>query len=233
MRVLVVYAHYNPDSFTHAILEELTAGLEEAGHDCTLNDLQASGFDPVFKLDDSVQFIHPTVPEELLSETDLRDVVLGAAGDPLRRWMAKRWLRDKGRAGLIEEIGKRKPKDVIEQQRPGRRRGGTRLRRAGLLDGTAGDHQGLDRAGLHLRFRLHAHPRGMERGPQRPRPLLTQEKGLILTPDLLHRGGVRPRLARGDGHGALRLEPEDGRREGGSPRLLSRRGIGHRREAAG
>ncbi len=63
MRVLVVYAHYNPDSFTHALLDQLTRGLEDGGHDVCVNDLQASGFDPVFKLDDSVQFIHPTVPE--------------------------------------------------------------------------------------------------------------------------------------------------------------------------
>jgi NAD(P)H dehydrogenase (quinone) len=67
MKVLVVYAHYNPDSFTRALLEQLTKGLEDGGHDYTLNDLQASGFDPVFKLEDSVQFIHPTVPEELLT----------------------------------------------------------------------------------------------------------------------------------------------------------------------
>ena len=54
MEVLVVYAHYNPDSFTHALLDQLTRGLEDGGHDVQVNDLQASGFDPVFKLDDSV-----------------------------------------------------------------------------------------------------------------------------------------------------------------------------------
>jgi putative NADPH-quinone reductase len=52
----------------------------------------------------------------LLSEADLCDVVLETAGSPVRRWLAKRWLRGKDRAALIEEIGKRKPKDVSEQQ---------------------------------------------------------------------------------------------------------------------
>ena len=115
MKVLVVYAHYNPDSFTHALLEEVTRGLEDGGHDVRVNDLQASGFDPVFKLDDSIQFIHPTLPEDLLSEPDLRDRARGGGrphppvdGGPL--------ARGKGRAELIEEIGKRKPKDVVEQQ---------------------------------------------------------------------------------------------------------------------
>ena len=70
----------------------------------------------MFRLDDSVQFVHQTLPDELLNETDLRGIVLEDAGGPVRRRMARRWLRGKGRAELIEEIGKRKPKDVIEQQ---------------------------------------------------------------------------------------------------------------------
>jgi putative NADPH-quinone reductase len=54
MKVLLVYAHYNPDLFTHALLKEVTRGLEDGGRDVGVNDLQARGFNPVFKLDDSV-----------------------------------------------------------------------------------------------------------------------------------------------------------------------------------
>ena len=182
MRVLVVYAHYNPDSFTRAILEELTAGLEEAGHDCTLNDLQASGFDPVFKLDDSVQFVHPTVPEELLSETDLRDVVLGAAGDPLRRWMAKRWLRGKGRAELIEEIGKRKPKDVIEQQALVADAEGLVFVAPVFWMGLPAIIKGWIERVFTYGFAYTLTPEGWRGDLSGRVPLLTQEKGLILTP---------------------------------------------------
>lgn len=32
MNVLVVYAHHSPDSFTHAILENVTRGLDESPH---------------------------------------------------------------------------------------------------------------------------------------------------------------------------------------------------------
>jgi NAD(P)H dehydrogenase (quinone) len=32
MRVLTVYAHPDPQSFRHAILDQFTKGLEDAGH---------------------------------------------------------------------------------------------------------------------------------------------------------------------------------------------------------
>jgi NAD(P)H dehydrogenase (quinone) len=66
MKVLVVYTHHNPASFTHAILEQVTQGLEDGGHDYKVSDLNAIGFDPVFRPQDSVQFAHESVPEELL-----------------------------------------------------------------------------------------------------------------------------------------------------------------------
>ena len=68
MKVLVVYAHHNPRSFTHAVLDQVTKGLEDGGHSCTVNDLNAIGFDPVFRPEDGVQFAHESVPEELLEE---------------------------------------------------------------------------------------------------------------------------------------------------------------------
>ncbi len=34
MRVLAVYAHPSPKSFCHAILQQFTTGLEDAGHVC-------------------------------------------------------------------------------------------------------------------------------------------------------------------------------------------------------
>ena len=182
MKVLVVYAHYNPDSFTHAVLEQVTRGLEDGDHDYTLNDLQASGFDPVFKLDDSVQFIHPTVPEELLSESDLREVVLAAPGDPIRRWLARRWLRGKGRAELIEEIGKRKPKDVIEQQALVAEAEGLIFVAPVFWMGLPAIIKGWMERVLTYGFAYTLTPEGW-RGDLNGRvPLLTQEKGLIVTP---------------------------------------------------
>lgn len=47
MRVFYLYAHPLPESFHHAIREEVRAGLAEAGHEVDLCDLYAEGFDPV------------------------------------------------------------------------------------------------------------------------------------------------------------------------------------------
>lgn len=49
MHVLVVYANANPKSFCHAILDEFTAGLREAGHSSEVVDLYAIEFDPVHR----------------------------------------------------------------------------------------------------------------------------------------------------------------------------------------
>ena len=116
MRVLVVYTHHNPASFTHAILEQVTRGLEDGGHDYRVNDLNAIGFDPVFRPQDGVQFAHESVPEELLEEMDPAGAIMELAGGPIRRFMAKRWLRDKSLSEIVKAIGEHKPKDVVEQQ---------------------------------------------------------------------------------------------------------------------
>ncbi|UCH31561.1 MAG: NAD(P)H-dependent oxidoreductase [Candidatus Bathyarchaeota archaeon] len=49
MRVLVVYAHANPKSFNHAILEEFTRGLTGGGHTFEVLDLYAMKFDPCLR----------------------------------------------------------------------------------------------------------------------------------------------------------------------------------------
>ena len=50
MKILTVYANPNPRSFCHAILQEFSRGLEEAGHANDVVDLYAIRFNPVLKL---------------------------------------------------------------------------------------------------------------------------------------------------------------------------------------
>jgi putative NADPH-quinone reductase len=49
MKVLIVYAHHDPRSFCHGVLEHFTEGLRDAGHTSEVIDLHAIGFDPVFR----------------------------------------------------------------------------------------------------------------------------------------------------------------------------------------
>lgn len=116
MNVLVVYAHPIPDSFTHAVLEQVTRGLDESPHTYKVNDLYASGFDPVFTDRDALQFLHESLPEEVLDAADPQQAVLRAARGPVRRYLAQRFLRGKGKREIAKALWERRPKDVQEQQ---------------------------------------------------------------------------------------------------------------------
>jgi NAD(P)H dehydrogenase (quinone) len=116
VRVLVVYAHHNPESFTHAILEQVERGLTDAGHDFEVIDLNAIGFNPVFTMHDGSSFIHHTVPEELLDRAQLERAIIDGAGNPLKRLMAKRWVRGKRVADMVRLFEENQPADVRAHQ---------------------------------------------------------------------------------------------------------------------
>lgn len=116
MRVLTVYAHPNPASFCHAVLDRFTQGLGDAGHACEVVDLYAIKFDPVFSRDDYSFFAHESVPPDLWNESELRGQMAASSGGPIRRRVAKRWLRDKDLPELIRIVAEQKPKDVLAQQ---------------------------------------------------------------------------------------------------------------------
>jgi NAD(P)H dehydrogenase (quinone) len=116
MRVLTVYAHPNSTSFCHAVLDRFTQGLADAGHESEVVDLYAIKFDPVFGRDDYAFFAHESVPTELFDETELRHSMVAASGGPLRRYVARHWLRDKNLSELREIVARQRPKDVLAQQ---------------------------------------------------------------------------------------------------------------------
>ena len=61
MNVLTVFAHPNPRSFCHAVLERLDAGLREAGHRNEILDLYAIGFDPILRDRDTPSWLTETI----------------------------------------------------------------------------------------------------------------------------------------------------------------------------
>jgi NAD(P)H dehydrogenase (quinone) len=52
VKVLVVYTHPSPSSYTASVLTRVLAGLEAAGHDVDLLDLYAIGFDPIVRAEE-------------------------------------------------------------------------------------------------------------------------------------------------------------------------------------
>ena len=117
MRVLVVYAHPNPWSLNHAILESFTKGLTDGGHTFEVVDLYAIKFDPIARSDDLASCVSEDLPEWVLEALNIRESVLQGAGGPIKRFLAKRWMRNKSLKDIARAISQmKKPKDVLEQQ---------------------------------------------------------------------------------------------------------------------
>ncbi len=115
MHVLTVYAHPNPRSFCHAILEEFTAGLAEGGHTTEVVDLHAIGFDPVFRIRDFATYVNEDIPAEVLARMNLKKQVLDSMRDPVRKLLASLWLRGKDDRAIARAIHARRPRDVRVQ----------------------------------------------------------------------------------------------------------------------
>jgi NAD(P)H dehydrogenase (quinone) len=122
MNVMTVIAHPNPQSFCHAILRQIDAGLKEAGHTNDIVDLYAMRFDPVFRTRDFASYIDESMPLEMLEQMDLMKSIMEFCGGPVQRFVAKRWLGNKTPLELVRIIRKQMPRDVVDQQ--------DRLRRA-------------------------------------------------------------------------------------------------------
>ncbi len=68
MRVLIVYAHPNPDSFNHAMLEACQRGLLSSGHEVRVKDLHAENFDPVLQSTDLASLRKGVIPAKIAHE---------------------------------------------------------------------------------------------------------------------------------------------------------------------
>src|SRR5512136_2199819 len=115
MKVLTVFAHPNTKSFCHAVLDQFTKGLKDAGHTYEVVDLYAIRFDPVFRTQDFASYVHESVPLEILAQMHLKQHVLDSAGGPIQRFGASRWLRDKDLPAVAKFIHEHRTKDVIAQ----------------------------------------------------------------------------------------------------------------------
>jgi NAD(P)H dehydrogenase (quinone) len=117
VKVLTLYAHQNPRSFCHGVLERFTAGLADAGHEHEVVDLYAINFDPVFRDRDAASYISGNIPPDILDLMDLDQQVLMSCRGPLQRFVASRAMRGKSPAEIAALIRSRMPKDVLAQQK--------------------------------------------------------------------------------------------------------------------
>jgi NAD(P)H dehydrogenase (quinone) len=116
MNVLTVYAHPNPKSFCHAVLQEFTRGLAEAGHTSKVVDLHAIRFDPVFGMRDFAGYVHESIPTPILEGMELGKRIMGTAKGPVERLVASRLIKGKNAVELARLVRSQMPKDVVRQQ---------------------------------------------------------------------------------------------------------------------
>jgi NAD(P)H dehydrogenase (quinone) len=117
MKVVIIYAHPNPMSFTRAILDHFVRGLKEAGHQYEVIDLYKIKFNPIFQDVDSAFFVEDDLPDELFKQMDLRSAIINLAGGPLKKLIAKWYIKNKSDADLKKLIRAQRPKDILEQQK--------------------------------------------------------------------------------------------------------------------
>jgi NAD(P)H dehydrogenase (quinone) len=115
VRILTVYAHPNPKSFCHAVLQQFTKGLEDAGHINEVLDLYAIGFDPILRNQDFVNWLPDENAPDVVEKVVKEHVFSGNARllDRISAWIL---FRNKSPLEIVTLLGKRGPKDVREQQ---------------------------------------------------------------------------------------------------------------------
>ncbi|UCD69670.1 MAG: NAD(P)H-dependent oxidoreductase [Betaproteobacteria bacterium] len=122
MRVLTVYAHPNPGSFNHAILEQFTKGLTEAGHAPDIVDLYGIDFDPCVRLPDLAQFGGGQMPAGVVEQ---QQKVAGAEGialiHPIWGWsfpaILKGWMDRVFSCGFAYEAGERGVRGLLKNRK--------------------------------------------------------------------------------------------------------------------
>jgi NAD(P)H dehydrogenase (quinone) len=192
MRVLTVYAHPNPHSLCHAILEQFTQGLAEAGHESEVVDLYKIDFDPVFRLRDYAGFVHEGMPADVLERMDLKQQILDGCGGPVRRWIASRWLRRHPEpTAMARLIRKQLPKDILVQQEKIARAQGLAFIAPVFWCHFPAILKGWFERVFNYGFAFALTPEGWHGEAKGRVPLLRHEKALVVTPTLFREDDYR------------------------------------------
>lgn len=115
MRVLTVYAHPDPKSFCHAILERFSRGLDDGGHPNEVLDLYAMRFDPVLRMKDFANWLPDRNAPDVV-ERVIRERVFGPDVGRLRQLTARLMFRGKTPVQIVEDLATRGPRDVKRMQ---------------------------------------------------------------------------------------------------------------------
>ena len=182
MKVLTVYAHPNPKSFCHAILEQFTLGLKEAGHTFEVLDLYGIRFNPVFTIHDYAGYVHEGMPLEVLEAMNLKQRILDNSGGTIQRLVASRWLRGKDVRSMARLIRSQLPKDIVAHQKKIEQAQGLAFIAPIYWCHFPAILKGWFERVFNYGFAYALTPEGWQGEIKGRVPLLRQEKALIMTP---------------------------------------------------
>ncbi|HSB26194.1 MAG TPA: NAD(P)H-dependent oxidoreductase [Burkholderiaceae bacterium] len=185
MKVLTIYAHHNPRSFCHAVLDRFDVGLREGGHDNEIVDLHAIGFDPVLRDRDTPNWIDDSVPDDVLEHMNLPDSLLQRSRGPLRRLLVRRWIGRLDPRGIVRKIhAGGGPRDVAIQQRKVAAADALAFVAPLYFVGFPAILKGWIERVFTLGFAFGLSPEGWRGDVDGRLPLLRHRKALILTPTI-------------------------------------------------
>jgi NAD(P)H dehydrogenase (quinone) len=115
MKILTIYAHPDPQSFCHAVLEQFTKGLADAGHANETIDLYAIGFDPVLRQRDLPNWLPDENAPDVAEKVAKKRVLAGNTG-LLQRFIMGYMFRNKSPLEIVAQLRKRSPKEIRAQQ---------------------------------------------------------------------------------------------------------------------
>lgn len=125
MKALIVYAHPNPESFNHAVLEEFTKGLKDGGHSVEIVDLYRIGFDPRIKSEDLAQFRGAKTPDDVLEQQEkvkeadalvfISPIIWGSLPGMLKGWMDR--VFSAGFAYRAPQKGEKGPQGLLTHKK--------------------------------------------------------------------------------------------------------------------
>lgn len=196
MKVLTVYAHHNPRSFCHAILERFTAGLAEGGHSHEVVDLHAIGWNPVLSERDSADWVDDSVPDDVMQQMNIRSSLVGSASNPVRRLLIKQWMGDKTDREILHAIhAEGPPRDVAIQQEKVAAADALAFIAPIYFVGFPAILKGWIERVFSLGFAFGFNPEGW-RGDIRGRiPLLRHQKALIISTTIFDEASYKDQLA--------------------------------------
>ncbi len=196
MNVLIVYAHPNRKSFCQAVLQNVMAGLKEAGHDVDLIDLYTIHFNPVFNQRDYPSYVAESMQSDMLRDMVASQPFMGWLGGLPRKVLASRWGQRLDFTVFARLIRRLAPRQIVQHQKKIVWADGLVFIAPVYWLGFPNILKGWFERVFTYGFAYALTPEGWQGYVRGRVPLLKQQKALVISTTLFREEGYKPMLER-------------------------------------